>query len=111
MNPGAGALDRRVALVKPGAQRKDAFGEVRHDAEIEIEVWAAAKDRGAGEGINGEMLAAETVRTYTFPWPESAEQPTERWGIREDGETWNIQNVLRSPRGEWMLDVQAIRKR
>lgn len=106
---GAGALDRRITLVERGSEYIDSAGQARHHAEIEHGVWAMAKDRGAGEGIDGEMVAAETVRIYTCRWPGAL--PTERWAIRDDGETWNISNVLRKARGDWMIEIHAVRRR
>lgn len=91
MTPAAGALDRRVELLRPRVERGPAGDERRVGWAVVDEAWAGRDDVAGREFVRaGQRLAQRTCR-FRIRWRPGVDQLA---AVREaDGTVWEVLGV------------------
>lgn len=109
--PGAGDLDRRIAIERFSATKDEDFNEDVQSWSTLITVWAGRKDVSDGERFAAGQVGASLMSRFIIRSSTVAKTVTPKDRLNYDGDIWNIHGVKETADGRnRFIEITAVRR-
>lgn len=88
----AGALDRRVTIIRPGPATTDQWGEAIAGTPARTTRWASVKPAPGTERFQSGEAAASATWRFIFRWSNDLVRVTDTLET-DDGRTWDVKSA------------------